>query len=103
MEASLEEFAVKYTIFHLSFRSREEIEVWKEKQRQVKKEEENVRASENIESKDESKTTTGYEPVVENNNWMVGKQEIHQIERKEIWIYQAAVFIRQVCMENLMK
>lgn len=69
----------------------------------MKKEEENVRASENIESKDESKTTPGYEPVVENNNWMVGKQEIHQIERKEIWIYQAAIFIKQVCMENLMK
>ena len=69
----------------------------------MKKEEENVRASENIESKDECKTTTGYETVMENNNWMAGKSEIHQIERREIWIHEAAIFIKQVCIDNLIK
>jgi hypothetical protein len=49
-----------------------------------------------MESKDETRKTTDHATVVENNNWMSGRQEIHQIERREIWIQQAAIFIKQV-------
>ena len=78
-------------------RSREEIELWKEKQRQVKKEEESIRASENIKSKDGGKKASEqHVSAVNNNNWMSGRQEMHPIERREIWIQQAAIFIEQV-------
>ena len=77
-------------------KSREEIELWKEKQRQVKKEEESITASENMKSKDEyKKAAEEHASVVNSNNWMSGRQEIHQIERRDIWTQQAAIFIEQ--------
>lgn len=83
----------------LSLRSREEFELWKEKQRQVKKEEENfvnLKAAEMIKGRVEKRETGYVTTVISNNNWMAGRQEIDQIKRREIWIQQAAVFIKQV-------
>ena len=59
-----------------------------------------MRASENMESKNESRKTPDHATEVKYNNWMSGRQEIHQIERREIWIQQAAIFIKQVYKYN---
>lgn len=69
----------------------------KEKQCQVQKEEENLKRDNMHKSKDEGGNDAVPVAVVDNNNWMSGRQEIHQIERREIWIQQAEVFIKQVC------
>ena len=50
-----------------------------------------------MKDKDEDKKAVEeHATVVNSNNWMSGRQEIHQIERREIWTQQAAIFIEQV-------
>lgn len=49
-----------------------------------------------IKGRVEKKETGNVTTVISNNNWMAGRQEIDQIKRREVWIQQAAVFIKQV-------
>ena len=80
-------------------RSREEIEVWKEKQGQVKAEKARLLANTDITSSPSSPkeqlspcvTTTN-----ESNNWMKYKTRITRIERRDMWIKIAEIFIKQV-------
>ncbi|XP_028390807.1 LOW QUALITY PROTEIN: cilia- and flagella-associated protein 46-like [Dendronephthya gigantea] len=75
-------------------KSKEEIELWKEKQRQVKTEEMNSNLK-TLGSTDERRKISEQLTAQENNNWMTGRQKLLRIERREIWIQQAAILIRQ--------
>ena len=84
------------------FRSREEIEMWKEKQRQVKTEEEKTKNSKSV----IFDTTTanlvlrpqapGGENVTEDESWNKHKQQISSVCYRELWTEQAEILIRQV-------
>ena len=91
-----------HIILRFLFRSREEIEMWKEKQRQVKTEEEKTKNSKSV----IFDTTTanlvlrpqapGGENVTEDESWNNHKQPISSVCYRELWTEQAEILIRQV-------
>ncbi|CAH3151990.1 unnamed protein product [Porites lobata] len=82
-------------------KSREEIEMWKEKQRQVKTEEEKTKNSKSV----IFDTTTANlvlrpqapdgENVTEDESWNKHKQQISSVCYRELWTEQAEILIRQ--------
>lgn len=68
--------------------------MWREKQRRVKKGEENVRVT--MESGNENIGDTQQKNTALNNNWMSLKPELRRIETRHVWTEQAAIFINQV-------
>ena len=68
--------------------------MWREKQRRVKKGEENVRVT--MESGNENMGDTQQKNTALNNNWMSLKPELRTIETRNVWTEQAAIFINQV-------
>ena len=91
-----------HIILRFLFRSREEIEMWKEKQRQVKTEEEKTKNSKSV----IFDTTTANlvlrpqapdgENVTEDESWNKHKQQISSVCYRELWTEQAEILIRQV-------
>jgi hypothetical protein len=89
-------------------RSREEIEIWKEKQRQVSLEEERTRASKsyifdhkssNLDNRSRgpglTSNDTEYEP------WDKYKKVISDVKNREVWTAQAEILINQVWILNI--
>ena len=83
-------------------RSREEIEMWKEKQRQVKAEEEKSKNNKSVMS--EARTSNlvirpqapGAADIVEEESWNKRKWVISDVCYRELWTEQAEILIRQV-------
>ena len=83
-------------------RSREEIEMWKEKQRQVKAEEEKSKNNKSVMS--EARTSNlvirpqapGAADIVEEESWNKHKWVISDVCYRELWTEQAEILIRQV-------
>ena len=98
-------FVVCMNVEFLSYvRSREEIEMWKEEQRQVKAEEERTKNSRSVVF--DLKTTnlnnlrrpqaTGKLEVLEDEPWNKHKVVLGPVCDREVWTAQAEVLIRQV-------
>lgn len=83
-------------------RSREEIEMWKEKQRQVKAEEEKNKNSKSVVF--DTRTSNlplrpnapGGQDIIEEECWNEHKWVISGLRYRELWTEQAEILIRQV-------
>ena len=82
------------------YRSREEIEMWQEKQRQVKAEEERTKTSRSmvfdLKSNVQRPQAPGGREAVEDEPWNKHKRVLGGICNREIWTEQAEILIRQV-------
>ena len=76
--------------------------MWKEKQRQVKTEEEKTKNSKSVvfDSKTSNLVLTPHAPsghdIIEEESWNKHKQEISDVCYRELWTEQAEILIRQV-------
>ena len=83
-------------------RSREEIEMWKEKQRQVKTEEEKTKNSKSVvfDTRTSSLVLRPLAPgagdIVQEESWNKHKWVISDVCYRELWTDQAEILIRQV-------
>lgn len=86
----------------LPIRSREEIEMWKEKQRQVKTEEEKTKNSKSVVFDTRTSNLVfrpqapGAGDIVQEESWNEHKWVISDVCYRELWTEQAEILIRQV-------